>query len=68
VFESVRDPIFLRKYRRAIDYELLGLIVVSDSCLHLDSIIAIAKLRKAEASTDAEVVDLIEDGSVAFGV
>lgn len=68
MFESVRDPIFLRKYRRAIYNEFLGLIVVSDSCLHLDSIIAIAKLRKAEASTDAKIVDLIEDGGVAFGV
>lgn len=68
VFESVRDPVFLRKYRRTINYEFLGLFVVSDSCLHLDSIITIAKLCKAEASTDAEVVDLIEDGSVAFGV
>ena len=68
MFESVRDPIFLRKYRRAIDNEFLGLIVVSDSCLHLDSIIAVAKLRKAEASTDAKIVDLIKDGGVAFGV
>lgn len=68
MFESVRDPIFLRKYRRDIDNEFLGLIVVSNSCLHLDSIIAIAKLRKAEASTDAKIVDLIEDGGVAFGV
>ena len=61
MMEAVGDPVLLAQICGAVNYELARFFVISDSRLHLHRIVAVAKLREAEAANCFQVIDLIKE-------
>jgi hypothetical protein len=60
MLESVGNPVLLSESGRSVYNKLLGSFVISDSSLHLYSVVTISKLSKAEATKGTEVINLIK--------
>ena len=65
---TVGNPVFLGEGARSVDNELLGLLVIGGGGLHLGGIVAVTQFGEAETPGDLQLVQLLEDPFMAFGV